>query len=267
MEITSLQNNKIKAALHLKNRKDRDETGLFLIEGFRELSRAILGNIEIVQLFFSKPLFLGTHEDQLIDELQKRGSQIFSCSESAFSKLSYRDRPDGLVAIAKQRHGTLQELGSKIANKTPFLLIVEAIEKPGNLGMILRSADAVGVDAVIVCDRCTDLFNPNVVRASVGTLFTQLILETSSQCMLEFLRAKSIQIVAATPHAKQMYTQTDLKGPIAIVMGTEQLGLSKIWMDQAEIQASIPMLGIADSLNVGAATTLMLYEALRQRSI
>jgi TrmH family RNA methyltransferase len=150
--------------------------------------------------------------------------------------------------------------------ENPFLLVAEAIEKPGNLGTILRSSDAVGVDAALVCDRCTDIFNPNVVRASVGTLFTQLVAEVHGQELIPYLKTRGIAIVAATPHATKEFTQVDLKGPVAIVVGTEQLGLSKDWMQAADIQVAIPMMGCADSLNVATATTLLLYEVLRQRA-
>jgi len=143
--------------------------------------------------------------------------------------------------------------------------VAEAIEKPGNLGTILRSSDAVGVDGLIVCDKCTDVYNPNVVRASVGTLFTVPVYETQGQQTIDWLREHQISIVAATPSAQIEYSQVDLTQPIAIAVGTEQLGLSDLWMKQADIQVRIPMLGVADSLNVAMATTLLLYEALRQR--
>jgi TrmH family RNA methyltransferase len=131
----------------------------------------------------------------------------------------------------------------------------------------LRSSDAVGVDGVIVCDRCTDLFNPNVVRASVGTLFTQPVVEAEGQQLLAWLKRNKIQIVAATPHAEKEFTEVDLTGPVAVVVGTEQLGLSPLWMESADICVRIPMRGEADSLNVATATTLLLYEVLRQRKI
>jgi TrmH family RNA methyltransferase len=152
-------------------------------------------------------------------------------------------------------------------NKDPFILIAEGIEKPGNLGSILRSADAAGVDAVIVCDRCTDIYNPNVIRSSVGTLFTLPVIEADSKETHLWLKKQNIKIAAATPAAKIEFTQAQFKGPIAIVVGTEQLGLTKFWMNSADIQVRIPMNGVADSLNVAAATTLLLYEVLRQRNL
>ena len=149
----------------------------------------------------------------------------------------------------------------------PFLVIAESIEKPGNLGTILRSADAAGVDGVIVCDRCTDIYNPNVVRSSVGTLFTVPVIEASSTETIHYLRAQGIQIVAATPSAQKSFTETALTGPIAIAVGTEQLGLSQTWMQAADLTVRIPMHGTADSLNVATATTLLLYEVVRQNSL
>lgn len=264
--ITSLQNPKIKKALTLNDRKHRNETSLFLIEGYRELKRACDGDVEIDTLFFCPRLFLGENEDALIDQIRAKGAQTLLCEESVFRKLSYRDRPDGLLAVAHQMQRTLDDLIAHLNGKSaPFLIVAEAIEKPGNLGTILRSADAAGVDGVIVCDRCTDIYNPNVVRASVGTLFTIPVVEASSTETLSRLQEKKIRIIAATPSAQQEFTDAPLTGGIAIAVGTEQLGLSELWMRSADLQVQIPMHGIADSLNVATATTLLLYEVVRQR--
>ena len=259
LKITSLQNPKVKEAVRLRDRKARDETDLFVIEGYRELKRAVDAGRVIETLFFCPSFFLGTNEQALI---AKAGGEAIECTEEVFAKLSYRDRPDGLLAIAPQTHLTLSELK---LSKAPFLVIAESIEKPGNLGTILRSADAAGVDAVIVCDPTTDIHNPNVVRSSVGTLFTVPVVEADSEETLRFLKEKGIAIVAATPSAKAEFTKASLKGPVAIAVGTEQYGLSEAWMKQADIQIRIPMFGVADSLNVASATTLVLYEVVRQR--
>jgi TrmH family RNA methyltransferase len=268
LEITSSQNPRVKTALSLFDRRDRDRAGLFLIEGFREVARAFEGDVQISELFFCESLFLGENEPALLKALAARGTRLYSCSESVLRKISYRDRPDGLIAVALQIKNSFKMLCDTLKGKeNPFLLIAEAIEKPGNLGTILRSCDAVGVDAAVICDRCTDIFNPNVVRASVGTLFTQPVIEAESQEVISHLKSCQIKIVAATPHAKKTFTEEDLTGPIAIVVGTEQLGLSKLWMDSADVCVKIPMKGSADSLNVATATTLMLYEVLRQRSL
>ena len=258
--ITSLTNPKIKEIVKLRDRRTRDKTDLFLIEGYRELFRAVESGLKINTLFICRELFLGDNEDALIE---KAGVEVIECSKQVFQKISYRDRPDGLLAIAPQMHRALSDFS---VTKKSFFVVAEAIEKPGNLGTILRSSDAVGVDGLIVCDRCTDLHNPNVVRASTGTLFTVPVVETTSTETLSWLRSQGIQTLAATPSAKEVYTDVDLTGPVAIVVGTEQYGLSDLWMDQADIQVRLPMEGVADSLNVAMATTLLLYEVLRQRS-
>lgn len=265
-EISSLQNPKVKKAVKLADRKARNETGLFLIEGYRELKRATDSGVNVQTLFICPKLFLGTNEKALIEQIRKSGAEIVHCSEHVFQKLSYRDRPDGLVAIAVQMQRSLRDLVAALASKKdPFLIVAEAIEKPGNLGTILRSADAAGVDGVIVCDRCTDIYNPNVVRASVGTLFTLPVVEASSAETLIWLQERKIKVVAATPSAKEEFTDAKLTGGVAIAVGTEQLGLSELWMRSADIQLRIPMHGVADSLNVATATTLLLYEVIRQR--
>ncbi len=258
--ISSLQNPKVKQVVRLREKRERDKTQTFLIEGYRELTRAVAGEVIFHTLFYSPDHFLGTNEQSLIQSIEEKNVEVIEVTRDVFEKISYRDRPDGLLAIAKQTHLNLNK------ERPPFFLIAEAIEKPGNLGSILRSSDAVGVDALIVCDRCTDIFNPNVVRASVGTLFTVPVLEVSSEEAIQWLNKKNVTIVATSPDAKQTYTKADLTGPVAIAMGTEQLGLSKKWMEAAQLQVSIPMCGVADSLNVAAATTLLLYEVLRQRS-
>ncbi len=267
LEITSLQNPKMKNAVRLFDRKARDESGLFLIEGYRELSRAVDASIEIVSLFICPTLFLGENEQSLIDKALKGGADIFSCDPKVFKKLSYRDRPDGLIAVASQMKLSLDALSRKIQGKqNPFFLVAESIEKPGNLGTILRSCDAVGADGVIICDRCTDIYNPNVVRASVGTLFTVPVVEAEGSQVLSWLKSLGVKILSSTPNTEVEYTEADLSGPVALVVGTEQLGLSEAWLSQADVKVRIPMMGVADSLNVATATTLLLYEVLRQRS-
>jgi TrmH family RNA methyltransferase len=258
-DLSSAQNPKIKQIMSLRDRKARDETSLFIIEGYREISRAVQGGVQFESLFVSPEHFLGENEEALISSIN---APKYRLPKHLFEKISYRDRPDGLIAIAKQMKLTLLDLP-----KNSVYLIAEAIEKPGNLGTIIRSSDAAGVGGVIVCDRCTDIYNPNVVRASVGTLFTLPVIETTSQEAYIWLKDQNITIVAATPSAEAFYTDTNLSGGLAIVVGTEQLGLSSFWMEKAEVKVKIPMLGVADSLNVATATTLLLYEALRQNTL
>lgn len=264
--ITSLQNPKVKQVVQLRDRRARDQTNLYLIEGYRELLRAAQAHVEMESVFFCPELFLGSNENTLLEQCQGLGATPLCCTPPVFQKISYRDRPDGLLAIARQRHLGLEALEQRLSGRpVPFLVVAEAIEKPGNLGTILRSSDAVGVDALLVCDACTDIYNPNVVRASVGTLFTVPVVECAGHEAIAWLKARGIMLLAATPQAEKAYTEVDLTKPLAIAVGTEQLGLSERWMQAADLQVRIPMRGVADSLNVAMATTLLLYEVLRQR--
>jgi TrmH family RNA methyltransferase len=265
--ITSLQNLKVKHLWHLRERRHRDEDQTFIIEGYRELLRAVEAGWHIDSLFICPSLFLGSNEVSLIQKIHAQGTSIFYCTTPVFHKISYRDRPDGMIALAPQRKLNLTSLDAIFTanKKNPLFVVAEAIEKPGNLGTILRSSDAVGVDAVIVCDRCTDIYNPNVVRASVGTLFTVSTVDAQGEETIAWLREHHVAILAATPQAKHVFTDVDLTQPIAIAVGTEQVGLSERWMQEADLQVRIPMRGVADSLNVAMATTLLLYEADRQR--
>lgn len=264
--ITSAQNPRVKDVLKLRDKKDRDQTQTFIIEGYRELLKGVGGGVCLKTLFYSPSLFLGQNENALIDDIRSLGVEVIEVSAKVFQRFSYRDRPDGLLAVAFQTHLELCDLNYKIKKgSASFFLVAESIEKPGNLGSILRSADAAGVDALFVCDRCTDIHNPNVVRASTGTLFTVPVIETSSREAIDWLKSHGIKIVAATPTGTQVYTEEDLKGSVAVAVGTEQLGLSKEWMMAADAELKIPMHGVADSLNVAAATTLLVYEVLRQR--
>lgn len=268
-ELTSAQNPKIKALEKLQDRRHREHSGLFLIEGYRELKRAVDNGISIQSLFICPELFLGENEDDLIERAKLFGAHIYSIPKKIFAKLSYRDRPEGLIAVAVQMKLGLGHLYSILQKKKhdPFLVIAEGIEKPGNLGAILRSSDAAGADAVIVCDRCTDIYNPNVVRSSVGTLFTLPVIEASGVETLLWLQKHKIKVVAAAVQAKEEFTDTNLRGPVAIVVGTEQLGLSELWIKASDIQVRIPMHGIADSLNVSVAASLLMYEIVRQRKV
>ena len=261
--ITSPSNPRIKDAVKLRQRSHRDELDRMLIEGYREISRALDNHHPIETLFYCETHFQGANNEALLERARQAGANLFLCYPSSFDKMAYRDRPDGLIAIAPQVRHALADIPR---TDRPFIVVAEAIEKPGNLGTILRSADAAGVDAVIVCDRCTDINNPNVVRASVGTLFAMPVVETTTDEAQAWLREQDIRTVAATPHAETLYSDADLARPTAIVVGTEQYGLSSRWMDTADVQVRIPMLGQADSLNVASATTILLYETVRQRS-
>jgi TrmH family RNA methyltransferase len=265
--ITSLDNDKVKEVVHLRDRSQRDKLKLFLIEGYREMLRALEGKAPLVRLFICPELFLGENEPELISRAKKAGCEIIETSAKVFYKMSYRDRPDGLIGVAKQERKDLSHLDAILARtKNPLLVIAEAIEKPGNLGTILRSSDAAGVTCLIVANRCTDIFNPNVVRASCGTLFTVPVVEAATEEVITYLKSHNINILAAMPDGNSIYTNVDMKQPVAVALGTEQLGLSDALKKEANLQVRIPMLGTADSLNVAMATTLILYEAVRQRS-
>lgn len=262
--ITSEKNHLIKLLIKLRDKRARDREGLYIIEGYRELLRALEGNIAIESLFICPDFFLKDNEHKLIDSYANQGARIIRLSPEAFQRASYRDRPDGLLAIAKQKHLSLDNV---IIGVNPLIAIVEKIEKPGNLGTILRACDASGVDLVIVCDPVTDIYNPNVVRASIGTLFTQTIVQASTKDVITWLEKHRIDIVATSPSANTCYTDINYLGPIAIAMGCEQYGLSDYWLETAHTSVFIPMHGHADSLNVAIATSLMLYEVVRQRGL
>jgi len=263
IRIVSPANPRVKAAVKLRQRSHRDETGLMLIEGYREILRALQNNHPLTELFYCRELFLGKNEDSILERCRAAGIPLRECAESVFAKLAYRDRPEGLLAVAPQLRRSLQDLSLPVR---PLLVVVESIEKPGNLGTILRSADAAGADAVIVCDRCTDINNPNVVRASLGVLFAIPVAEASTAETVSWLQERKIQMFAASPHADTLYTHANFTLPTAIVLGSEQYGLSEAWMRAATLRIKIPMLGQSDSLNVAAAATILLYEAVRQRS-
>lgn len=264
MEITSPQNNRVKQVVKLRNRRDRDKHNLYIIEGYRELSRGLEYGLRLESLFICPDYFLGENEYPLIAQFQSFGTEVIQVPPHVFDKMAYRDRPEGLLGIAPQFRKGLADIQ---LSENPFLLIAEAIEKPGNLGTILRSADATGVDGLVICDRCTDIFNPNVVRASTGCLYSVPFAEANSIETIQWLKSKGIKVLAATPHTDNFYTDVDLTGPIAVAVGTEQYGLSDTWMDECDLRVKIPMLGMADSLNVATATTLMMYEVVRQRGL
>jgi TrmH family RNA methyltransferase len=260
--ITSRQNEKIKDVVKLRDRRHRDEKGLMIVEGCRELTCALESGRRPLSLFYCRDLFAGNDEVRLVRRCADAGAEVIACTPPVFAKMAYRGNPEGLLALLPQVKTKLTDL--KLST-WPLLVVAEALEKPGNLGTILRSADAAGADAVIICDRCTDIHNPNVVRASRGAIFTVPVVETSSVEAVQWLRAKKIQILAASPHADLEYTQADLRRGTAIVVGTEEKGLSEFWLKAADLQVRIPMRGKLDSLNVSAAVTILMFEALRQR--
>lgn len=260
--ITSLQNPRVKNLVKLRDRGPRDAQGVFLVEGYRALVRALERGIKPAELYICRELFLGANEDALIETARRTGTEVVELGRNAFTKVAYRERPEGLLAVVAQWRTRPEELPLR---DPAFLLVVEAIEKPGNLGTILRAADAAGVDGVIVCDPVTDVFNPNVVRSSTGVLFAVPVALTTSAKAIAFLRARQIRTVATTPAGEHDYTAANLRGPLAVVMGSEQFGLGAEWLQACDERVRIPMAGQADSLNVAMATVVTLFEAVRQR--
>lgn len=265
VHITSLANPKVKHAVKLRQRSHRDEAGQMLVEGYRECKRALDNGYRPQMLFYCEELYLkNLNEPVIVRRCGELGAELYACSASVFEKLAYRERPEGLLIVGPQLSRKLTDLNLP---EHALVVVAEAIEKPGNLGTILRSADAAGVHAVIVCDRCTDIHNPNVVRASTGTLFSVPVVEADSDAALAFLREHGFCILATTPHTEHLHCGVPLTGNVAIAVGTEQYGLTEKWMNAADLRVRIPMFGLADSLNVAAATTILLFEAVRQRIV
>lgn len=263
MELTSPSNPKLKRVVKLRTCAAREESGEMIVEGYRECRRALDRGYKPHAIFHCPDFYLkNENEPQLVADAAKAGAEVFTCTKTCFTKIAYKERPDGLLMVGPHISIKLADL------KLPphaLIIVTEAIEKPGNLGTILRSADAAGAAAVIVCDRTTDIHNPNVVRASTGTMFSVPIVEASSEDALAYLKAHNFSILAATPHAEKLHSEVDLTGNVAIALGAEQYGLTAKWMDGADLRVRIPMLGMADSLNVSAAATILVYEAVRQR--
>ena len=260
--ITSTANPRVKRLVRLRNRRHRDGEGLFLIEGYRELARADAAGVRIEEIYVCEHLFLGTNEPSLVDRIVASGAELNRLAPEPFRKAAYRDRPEGLLAVAPQFDTGLERIGLP---SDALLLVVEGIEKPGNLGTMLRAADAAGVSAVIVADPTTDPFNPNVVRASLGCLFTVPVAVSSTDGAIRWLTEHGIRVIATTPAARDSYWAADYSGTTAIVVGSEQYGLSQKWLDGRFPTARIPMKGSADSLNAATAAALVLFEALRRR--
>lgn len=262
MIIASPQNPKIKHAVKLRERRQRDREGLMLVEGRDELSLALASGVRPQTLFYCPSFFGAPNPQALMEQAREAGAELIEVSPAVFEKIAYRENPDGWLAVIPALRRRLDDLA---LGANPLLVVAEAIEKPGNLGAILRSADAAGATGLVVCDPTTDLANPNVVRASKGTLFTVPVAEAEGAEALAWLRARGIKIVAATPQANLIYTEADLRGPAAIAVGAEDEGLSRAWLEQADLAVRIPMRGRVNSLNVATAATLLLYEAVRQR--
>jgi TrmH family RNA methyltransferase len=255
MDITSLQNPKVKHIVKLReDKRQRQRDGLMLVEGRDELTLA-LGCGLIPQTILTAPEL-----DPAPMEIPH--AEIVTVTRAVFEKISYRDNPNGWLGIFPTPQTSLADLK---LSESPLVIVAESVEKPGNLGAILRTADAAHVDALLVCDPRVDLWNPNVIRASRGAVFSVPTVAVDSPSALSWLRAHKIQVLAATPSAEVFYTAVDLTQPTAIAVGTEDEGLTDFWMDNADLKVLIPMMGRVNSLNVSIATALITYEAVRQR--
>ena len=260
--IQSRQNPKIKFLTGLRKKRDRDQHRCFLIEGSKELENYFKSGRKLQEFFFC-PEFLKEKDQPLLDTAQQHSGQQFELSPHAFEKISGRESPDGLLGMAQTYSPTLEDLQ---LSEQPLLLVLEGTEKPGNLGAILRTANAFGLDAILCNDPMVDLFNPNVIRTSRGLLFSMPVIKAQAKETAAFLQKHNIQTAATvcqggTPLWNQNFTQ-----PYAFIMGNEALGLSEYWQQQTHHKISIPSPGQADSLNLSTATSICLYEALRQRS-
>jgi len=260
--ILSLTNHRIKNILRLQsNSRDRHTQNLFVIEGYREINRALVSGIEIKEVYVCRELDKQGRSKEL--SRQDSRMQIFEVGKAAFARIAYREGSDGLVALAVPRNLKLNKLN---LSKNPLILILESVEKPGNLGAIMRTADAAGIDAVIVCDPLTDIYNPNAIRSAVGCIFTRQAVTCTSKEAINWLKKNNIKIYAAAlTETALIYHHMDFSGPSAIVMGTEATGLSNEWLEHSDNQIIIPMNGIADSMNVSTSAAVLVFEAIRQR--
>lgn len=255
-DIISLQNERVKRIVKLRDdRRQRQREGVTLVEGCYEIELALAGGLRPREVFFCEELSAG----KIVPGLDLKPVTV---SRAVFEKMSHREGPDGWLAVFPL---PLRTLDSLPLSASPLLILVESVEKPGNLGAILRTAEAAGVDGLLVCDPRVDLYNPNVIRASRGTLFTLPAVETGSAEALAWLRARRIRVLAATPAGETFHCDADLRRPICIAVGTEDEGLSAFWLANADERIKIPMAGKVNSLNVSAAAAIILYEAVRQR--
>ena len=258
-QITSAQNPYIKSLLLLQEKaKARKQTGTFLIEGQREISLAIKGGYHIDTLLFYPELIT----EKEINELVQTGTNIIEINKEIFQKLAYREGTEGVIAVAKSKSFSMSDLK---LNENPLLLIAEAPEKPGNIGALLRTADAANLDAVIIANPNGDLYNPNIVRSSVGCLFTNQIATGTTSEIIAFLKERKINFYCATLQNSISYHTQDYTTPSALVVGTEATGLSKEWREAATQNIIIPMQGEIDSMNVSVAAAILIFEAKRQR--
>ena len=252
--ITSKTNEKIKNLVRLQKASERREQNRILIEGQREIERAYACGFEIEQLYVCESL--------LRTPINIKAEFVETVSEDVFDKIAYREGSDGLLAVAKPKHKNLNEFKPR---KDALIIVLETVEKPGNLGAVMRTADAAGVDAVIIADPATDLYNPNAIRASIGCIFSVPVYACSTEECINWLKKNGITIYCTYLKASIDYLDANFRKATALVMGTEATGISEAWVEAADQNIIIPMNGIADSLNVSVTTAIVTFEAVRQR--
>lgn len=262
--LTSLANPRVKAATALRDRRERDRTGLTLVDGAREVRRALDAGVEVVEAFICEPLLAGPDARAALDRLRAGDVPLQVTSEPVFARLAFGERSEGLLAVMRVPSMALADLA---LSDDPLVAVIEGLEKPGNVGAVLRSADGAGLDAVVAASPRTDLFNPNAIRASAGTMFTVPLGAGPTPEVLDWLRASGLRIVVARVDAERLYTDADLTGPLALVFGAEADGLTEAWSGEAAGAVRLPMLGVADSLNVSVSAAILFYEARRQRGV
>ena len=260
--IVSLKNERIKKIVALRERKARDQEGWTVIDGLRELQMAAKAGIDVNEFYFCPDLIDKNILSSLLNDMDQKKVRVVEVTPSIFEKINFGDRNEGITAVVRQPQKKWDDIQ---LNRAPLLVIVEAVEKPGNLGAILRTCDAAGVDGLIVCDARTDVYNPNVIRASLGAVFTVPVVVSANQEALNFLRRNAIQTVGTFPDAKGSYWQTDMTKPAAVLLGSEQNGLSEFWHKNADERIRVPMQGDVNSLNVSITAALVIYESVRQR--
>ncbi len=269
--ITSAQNSKIKLLLELQEKsKTRKKEGLFVVEGRRELLHCIEAGYAPFAVFFCPEIISEKDRTEIEDAIEKQNAATLGklplaieVPQQLYDKVAYRGGTEGVVA---EMHCKDLNLDSLKLKENPLIVVLESVEKPGNLGAVLRSADASGVDAVIVCDPLTDMYNPNLIRSSIGAIFTVPVATAKSDEAIAWLKAKGAKIYTAQLQNSEWYYDTDMKGATAIVMGTEATGLTNAWRNAADAHIKIPMLGRLDSLNVSVSAAILMYEAVRQRN-
>jgi TrmH family RNA methyltransferase len=262
LELTSVSNARVRTLVNLRRRRQRDQLGLMLVEGYEELSLALTAGAVPTTLYVCPDLVRDAGNLRTVDEVAALGTEIVMVNTRVFERIAYRESPDGWLAVVQT---VPTDLAALRLGPNPLALVCESVEKPGNLGAMLRTADAVGADAVVAATPITDWGNPNIVRASKGTVFAVPVAAADSTDVLAWARAGGLRVVAATPDTDTVFTDVDLSGPTAIAVGSEKHGLSRTWLDSADVRVRIPMAGLANSLNVATSAAIILYEAHRQR--